>query len=135
MTIAKQVPDDVEVPAKPKRRTFTAAYKAQIVAECDDAVRTNTGSVGAILRREGLYSSHLCAWRHQLQRDGVGGLTRRRGPVPRSAAEKENVRLRKELEQALERARRAELIVDAQKKLCEVLQIAPSRPPNGENGA
>ena len=129
MTTAKQVPDDVEVPAKPKRRTFTAAYKARIVAECDSA--TEAGAVGVILRREGLYSSHLSVWRRQLKQDGVGGVARRqRGPRRRSELEKDIERLQHELAHALERAKRAELIVDAQKKLCELLQIASSPAPN-----
>jgi len=96
---------DTEVLAKPKRRTFTAAYKRRIVEE---AAACEHGEVAALLRRERLYSSHLAKWRTQFAEGGVKALSSKRGPKPRdrSAAEidklrKTNARLQKKLEQAL----------------------------------
>jgi transposase len=66
-----------EVPSKRRRRVFTAAYKLKIVAECDSS--TEAGAVGAILRREGLYSSHLTQWRQARDRGELGGGGKRRG--------------------------------------------------------
>lgn len=121
-----------EVSTKPRRRRFSGAYKAKVLAECDAA--TEPGEIGAILRREGLYSSHLSTWRAQRAHEGRAGLdAKRRGPKPKSQLVRDNERLRKELARAEERARRAELIVEAQKKLCEVLGIPPSPSPSGEN--
>ena len=122
---------DPEVTAKPRRRKFTAAYKAKILEECD--VATEPGAIGAILRREGLYSSHLCQWREARRQQGLAGLkAKKRGRKPKSELARENEELRKALARAEERARRAELIVGAQKKLCEVLGISEAPPPSSE---
>ncbi|HEX5009998.1 MAG TPA: transposase, partial [Planctomycetota bacterium] len=90
----------------PVRRRFTAEYKAAIVAEAERC--REEGAIGALLRREGLYSSHLASWRAQLRRDGVEGMKgRRRGPAPKPkpsareiALERENRRLQKQLAKA-----------------------------------
>ena len=121
--IASDVPDP-EVSDRPTRRSFTAAYKLRILKEADAA--KGAGEVGALLRREGLYSSHLTTWRRARERGELAGLaTRPRGPKPREDVaqarelkrlERENARLKKELEQA-------HLIIDVQKKLSEVLGI------------
>jgi transposase-like protein len=127
----KLVPDP-EVPTKPTRRRFTAAYKAKIVAECDAA--TEPGAVGAILRREGLYSSHLSSWRRQLKLEGIDGVSaKKRGPKPKPEMQRENERLQRRLAQAEERLRRAELIIEAQKKLSEVLGLSISPTPSDES--
>jgi len=68
-----EVKPDPEVPEKPTRRRFTAEYKLRILRLADAC--TEPGSVGALLRREGLYSSHLTAWRRQRERDVLDGLT------------------------------------------------------------
>jgi len=120
---------DTEVSAQPRRRTFTAEYKARILAECDAV--TEPGGIGAILRREGLYSSHLVDWRRRRAEDGTNGLApRKTGRPPKSpsakAIEKENERLRRENTRLQEQLRRAEIIVEAQKKLAEALAILPS---------
>jgi len=108
----------VEVTARPRRRSFTAAYKAALLAELDAC--QHPGEIGAILRREGVYSSSVAKWRQQ-RRDGVL-TTVKRGPPGRTAPTKsvgddetralrrENARLRRELEAA-------RLAVDIQKKL------------------
>lgn len=115
-----QLLPDPEVEPRPQRRTFTAEYKAKILAECD--ATTEPGGIGAILRREGLYSSHLVDWR----RRRVDGLApRRTGRPPKDPVlrehEKEVERLKRENVKLQEKLRKAEIIVDAQKKLAEVL--------------
>lgn len=117
--------------AKPMRRRFTAEYKVKILREADACSRA--GEIGALLRREGLYSSNLTQWRKQRERGELEGLSpRRRGPVRKQknpladkvrALERENVRLRA-------RAERAEGLVDLQKKVSEILGIELKR--NGE---
>ena len=111
---------DPEVEPKAKRRTFTEEYKRRILAEVDGC--TEPGEIGAVLRREGLYSSHLTTWRRQRENGGLAGLApKKRGrKKDEQAAEmaklqRENVRLRKQLEQA-------ELIIAAQKKLAQALE-------------
>lgn len=111
---------DPEVSAKAKRRSFTAEYKRRILEEADGC--TEPGEIGALLRREGLYSSHLAKWRRQREAGGLDGLKpKKRGrKKDEEAAEiaqlrRENERLRKQLEQA-------ELIIAAQKKLAQALE-------------
>jgi len=101
---------DTEVEPRASRRQFSAAYKRRIVAEAEAC--TKPGDIGALLRREGLYSSHLSNWRRQLAA-GTLGQTRRGRPTEPLAAEnaqlrEENDRLRRELE-------KTQLIVEAQK--------------------
>jgi len=118
----------------PRRRSFTAEYKAAIVEECDAA--KERGDIGAILRREGLYSSHLVDWRRRRTEGGHKGLApQKTGRPPMNPAVRNNVkeleRLRREnaaLEQKLERS---QIIVEAQKKLAEVL--ASLAPPSNES--
>jgi transposase-like protein len=114
--------DETEVRLKPQRRPFTAAYKAQIVAECDAAAAQGEGQVGAILRREGLYSSHLSKWRQA----SASGLTPKKPGRPKKsesdkALERERDQLRRKNQQLEEELRRAQLIIEAQKKLSELL--------------
>jgi transposase-like protein len=115
---------EVEVNAKATRRRYTAEYKLRVLREVDDCTRH--GEVGALLRREGLYSSNLTAWRKQRERGELEGLAqKRRGPLPRErnpladkvkALEREAARLRA-------RAERAEGLVELQKKVSEILGI------------
>lgn len=109
-----------EVVNQAKRRTFTAAYKLRILEELD--LCQGQGEIGAVIRREGLYSSHIATWRRQRKAGELAGLSsQKRGPkVDESAAElkrlqRENERLRKQLWQA-------ELIITAQKKLAVALE-------------
>jgi transposase len=111
-------PPDPEVVPRATRRQFSAAYKRRIVAEADAC--SERGGIGALLRREGLYSSHLSSWRRELAA-GTLGEKRRGRPAEPLAAEnaqlrRENQRLRRELE-------KTQLIVDAPKKLAEVLGL------------
>lgn len=111
-----------EVVPKAVRRSFSAAYKLRIVEEADQC--TEYGQIGAMLRREGLYSSQLATWRRQREAGVLQGIApKKRGrkanldakDVELAALRRENERLQKQLEQA-------ELIIGAQKKLAEALE-------------
>lgn len=111
-----------EVSDKAKRRTFTAEYKRRIVKEADAC---KAGEVGALLRREGLYSSHLTTWRAARDRGELapGASTKKRGPkaaVP-SANDKRIAELERENAKLLKRAERAEAIAEIQKKVAALL--------------
>lgn len=112
---------DPEVVADAKRRTFTAEYKLRILAAADAAA--DHGGIGALLRREGLYSSHLVTWRRERQAGILKGLTpRRRGPKPtRSPQDDEIRRLRAANQRLTEELRKAEIVIDVQKKVAALL--------------
>jgi len=121
-----------EVLEKPVRRRFTVEYKTQILAEADAC--SEPGMLGELLRREGLYSSHLSAWRRQRNAGALAGLTpRRRGrkAKPRNPLADEVARLQRENQRLQEQLRQAELIIDVQKKVSEMLNL-PRRTPDGE---
>lgn len=106
---------DTEVVVR-KRRTFTAAYKRRIVEE---AGRMTAEDRGALLRREGLYSSHLHQWQAELGRNGKGLTDKKRGP--KANPEREQIRrLEREKAKLEKRLHQAELIIGAQKKLAEL---------------
>ena len=118
-----------EVQAKPARRQFTAEYKQRILEEVDGY--RGKGQVGALLRREGLYSSHLSNWRRLREKGSLASLKpKRRGRKrkPNDAASQELKRLQRENRRLTERLRQAETIIGVQKKICEMLGIAT--PPN-----
>jgi len=118
-----------EVNEKPVRRQFTAEYKMRIIEEADRC--TGKGQVGELLRREGLYSSHLYHWRQLRDKGSLASLKpKRRGRKrkPNAKAAEELERLRRENRRLTERLRQAETIIDVQKKVCEMLGIAT--PPN-----
>jgi transposase len=125
-TVAPQPParprPDPEVVASAKRRTFTAAYKLRILAEADTAA-AHPGAIGALQRREGLYSSHLVTWRREREAGILKGLTpRQRGPKSkRNPQDEEMQRLRRENQRLTERLRKAEIIIDVQKKVGALL--------------
>ena len=113
---------EVEVLAKARRRRFTAEKKAAILREADAC--TQPGEVAALLRREGLYSSHLTAWRAARKRGGLAGSAeRKRGPKaqPPDARDKRIVALERETRKLAARAERAEALVDLQKKVAALL--------------
>jgi transposase len=119
---------DPEPNKGPRRRRFTGEYKARVLAECDAAI--DPGQIGAILRREGLYSSSLVEWRRLRTQGGAAGLVpKKRGRPPKDpaaqAGQKQIERLERENAKLLERLRHSEIIIQAQKKLAEVLASLP----------
>ena len=113
----KPIPDPA-VPEKPVRRRFTAEYKLRILREADRC--TESGQLGALLRREGLYSSHLSTWRQQRDEGTLAGLTpKRRGRKanPDAPLIAENERLKRETQRLAAKLRQAETIIEVQKKL------------------
>ncbi len=105
----------------PSRRTFTAEYKRRILAEADAA--RSPGGIGALLRREGLYSSHLVTWRRERQAGILEALTpQKRGPKSkRNPLEEEKQKLRRENQRLTEELRKAEIVIDVQKKVGALL--------------
>ncbi len=121
---------EVEVVAKASRRRFPAEYKRKILREADAC--TAPGAIGALLRREGLYSSHLTTWRAQRARGELAGLTPKpRGPAPKAKNPLAGrvAALEREVTRQKARAERAEALVELQKKVAELLGTA--RPQNG----
>ncbi|MFT5286616.1 MAG: transposase [Planctomycetota bacterium] len=118
-----------EVPAIARRRRFTAEYKQLIVREAEEC--SQPGEIGALLRREGLYSSILADWRRQSKRGSFNALSdKKRGPKPNPSQElvRENAMLKKKLSRLERELKTAELIIDVQKKVSEVLGIRLSTP-------
>ncbi len=131
-TTSPDAPAGASGEVRAKRRTFSAAEKLRILREAE---RCPKGELGALLRREGVYSSHLTHWRRERERNQLTGLTpRKRGPAKRvdeqaqrlAELERENTRLQAKLG-------KAELIIDAQKKLLQVLGLPePELPETNE---
>ena len=124
-TTSRATDPDPEVPAKAQRRRFSAEYRLRILKQADACKKA--GELGALLRREGLYSSLLTNWRRQREQGALRDLRgRRRGPKPRPVdprvkqLESENRRLQRKLQ-------RAETIITLQKKVAEILGI-PLKP-------
>ena len=124
---------DPEVLAQPKRRTFTAAYKARIVEEAQKC--TESGQIGALLRREGLFSSTLTQWRRQYQSGALQGLKddKRGRKRIRDARDQELESLRRENEWLSKKLSQAELIIDIQKKVSAMLDN-PTETPRYREG-
>lgn len=113
---------DPEVVANAQRRTFTAEYKLGILAEAD-AATAQPGAIGALLRRENLYSSHLATWRRERQSGILKGLTpHKRGPKSKRNPQAEEIqKLRQENQRLTEQLRKAEIVIDVQKKVGALL--------------
>ena len=111
---------DPEVPERPTRRRFSGPYKAAILRELDQA--TEPGAKGAIMRREGLYSSSIAEWRKQRAAGGSGALTRPRGPQPADPLVAENERLRTKVDQLGVRLARAEKVIAVQGNVSALLR-------------
>jgi len=121
---------EVEVLPRGRRQTFSVAYKLRILTESDQC--TQPGQVGSLLRREGLYSSHLTNWRRQRERGELG--RKQRGQLAADPAVKEVAQLRQENARLQARLERAEIIIEVQKKIsvllglpCEAVSKADSR--------
>ncbi len=120
-----------EVPERARRRTFTAAYKLAIVAEYEAA---SPGERGAVLRREGLYSSHLTEWRKARDAGALAGLAVTRGRPPTDPVERDNERLRARntrLEAELDTARR---VIEVQEKVSALLEDLSRRAHDASAG-
>jgi transposase-like protein len=116
---------EVEVTEKAARRRFSTEYKRKILKEADACTRE--GDIGALLRREGLYSSHLAVWRAARERRDEAALApRKRGPkvAPADQRDRKIVELERETRRWKARAERAEALVDLQKKVSMIMGIA-----------
>jgi len=122
---------DPEVDAMPKRRRFTAKYKLRVLQEVDKA--REAGQIGSVLRREGLFSSHLTTWRAQRDSGALTALGQKRGrkakplDLEKEQLQKENARLRREVQQL-------RAINEIQKKVSELLGIPQETPESDGNG-
>ncbi len=122
--VSKEETERTEVVAKASRRRFSTKYKLRILAEIDEC--TQPGERGALLRREGLYSSTVRRWRQRRDEGVLSGLTpKKRGPKPNpdAALVRELAKQKKRNEQLEKKLQRAEMIIGVQKKVSELLGI------------
>jgi len=128
MSSNEQVPDP-EVPAKARSRTYSAAYKARILAEYESLDKAGKG---ALLRREGLYTSLISAWRLQREQGVKEALARPAGRPPADPRDRENARLRQENERLQAELSKARRVIEVQGKLSALLgQLATDSPNSG----
>jgi len=130
--VATTVPDP-EVRRRARRRSFAESYKLRILQEADGC--REAGEIGALLRREGLYSSHLSKWREQREQGMLAGLrAKKRGPKPKPSdpLAEENARLKREHQRLELKLRQAEKIIEVQKKVSEILGISLETPESDE---
>ena len=130
---ATTVHPNPEVAVQPKRRVFSAKFKLRILKEIDAA---NQGDIGAILRREGLYSSNISAWRKQRENGELDTLSaKKRGPQPLldEATRRKMTALEKENSRLAQRLKRAEQIIEIQKKISDLMGIPLNPSQTGEN--
>jgi transposase len=112
---------DPEVVPRAKSRHFSKAYKKRILEEY--AACTEPGEKGALLRREGIYSSYIVNWKRQLERDKLAGTkSKKRGPRE-DPQQEELEKAKREIGHLRERLRKAELIIEAQKKISQILGL------------
>jgi transposase-like protein len=118
---------ETEVMAKAKRRSFTAEYKKRILEQADRALASgDPGALGALLRREGLYSSHLTVWRKARDSGELAGLEPKKRGRPKKEVDprdEEIAELKRQLAKERARLEKAELIIDVQKKVSTLLGI------------
>lgn len=110
-----------EVPDRARRRTFTADYKRRTLREADGCKKP--GEVAVLLRREGLYSSHLTEWRKARDRGDLAGGTKPRGPTPAPGPDARDLRIASLAQENTKLARRAEAMVELQKKVALLLNL------------
>jgi transposase len=126
------VSPDPEVAPKARRRSFTAAYKKKILAEMDAAA--GSGNIGELLRREGIYSSTLTRWRRERDNAVDSAFSQKRGPEPkRNPLTSENEKLRRQNQRLQDDLRKAELIIEVQKKVGMLLGRPLPPVPDIEN--
>ncbi len=117
-------PPNPEVTQVAKRRRFSFQYKTKVIREADTC--TKSGDISALLRREGLYSSHLSVWRHQRAASELQSLapkTKGRRPIQKNPLASENTRRKTENKRLKLRRKKAEIIIDVQKKVSEMLSL------------
>jgi transposase len=125
---SNQVPDP-EVPAKARSRTYSASYKARVLAEYESLDRAGKG---ALLRREGLYTSLISAWRAQRDQAAMAALAKPAGRPPADPMEREKTKLRKENERLQAELDKARKVIEVQGKLSALLgQLATDSPSSG----
>lgn len=110
---------DPELVERPKRRRFSAEYKLRILREAD--ALTKQGEIGALLRREGLYSSHLSSWRRQRDEGALTALARKRGPKPADRRDAEIAALERRAERAEAELRKAKRVIEVQGNVSALL--------------
>ena len=126
-SVGRPDPEVAALPARARRRQFTAAYKLRILHEAD---HTASGQLGAFLRREGLYSSHLSNWRRQRADGTLHALApQRRGRPATPASERELAQLREENARLTRKLVAAETVIEVQKKVATLLGLMPVDPP------
>ena len=131
-TIQTTRTSETEIPERASRRRFTKEYKLRILEATD---RCDAGELGKLLRREGLYSSHLVTWRKQRHEGTLRALGRKRGPRPkRTAQQVELEKLRRDNERLREKLRKAEKIIEVQKKVAEMIALDEEQDDADENG-
>ena len=125
-TTSSEVPPQPGVVQLPQRRRFSAEYRMRILQEADAC--TKRGELGALLRREGLYSSHLVDWRRQRDEGVLRALTpRRRGRKPEHPAVVENQLLRRENAHLTEELTKTRLVIDVQGKVSALLGLVGTK--------
>ena len=125
---------DPEVVPKAKRRRFTAAYKLRIIREADAC--TEPGEIGALLRREGLYSSNLTTWRRQREKGLLNALApkkRGRKKSPKNPLADQVAQLEKENRRLRDKLTKAQIIIDVQKKVSQILAMDQDLNNDDEN--
>lgn len=130
---ATPAPEPVE---RPVRRRFSAAYKVSILRQADEAAASGVeGAIGALLRREGLYSSHLTSWRKLREQGALAGLSpkkRGRKPAPKNPLADEVEKLRRENARLGSDLEKARIVIDVQKKLSTLLGVPLPESPTSE---
>jgi transposase len=125
---SEQVPDP-EVPAKARSRRYSASYKARILAEYEELDKAGKG---ALLRREGLYTSLISAWREQRDKGALAALAKPAGRPQADPKDRENTKLRKENERLQAELEKARKVIEVQGKLSALLgQLATDSPSTG----
>jgi transposase len=115
----EQVPDP-ELTERPKRRAFSAEFKLAILKQADACEKP--GELGALLRRESLYSSHISTWRRQREQGALGALGRKRGRKAADPIEKENAELRRRAERAEAELAKARKVIEVQGNVSALLE-------------
>lgn len=129
MSSTSEPPPDPQVPARAKTRSYTAGYKARILAEYD---RLDKAGKGALLRREGLYTSLISAWRQQRDQAALAALSAPPGRPQVDPKDRENAKLRRENERLAAELAKARQVIEIQGKLSALLeQLATDSPNSG----